>query len=165
MRRIVRGFEDHLNKMVKISMATMDPVEVYEFMEGDVKSFAAMTKEKIQNLEVDSRVILSRDQGQRAIEKANLALQAQERFFQYPEEMRPFVRPLLIRILDALGYEKTDELLPPETPPDPRTEAEIMKMMSDSAASGGPEKDGVDRAVQGMGNSNPQGQNQHQQRV
>ena len=165
MRRIVKGFEDHLNKMVKISMATMDPAEVYEYMEGDVQSFAIMTKDSIQNLEVNSRVILSRDQGQRAIEKANLALQTQERYFTYPAEMRPFVRPMLVRILDALGYEKVEDLLPQETPPDPRTEAEINKMNSDSAASGGPENDKVDRAVQGMGNSNPQGQNQYQQRV
>ena len=163
MRRIVRGFEDHLNKMVKISMATMEPIEVYEYMEGDVRNFATMTEEKIRNLEVDARVILSRDQGQRAIEKANLALQTQERYFSYPSEMRPFTRPMLVRILDALGYEKVDELLPEEAPPDPRTEAEIMKLISDSEASGGPEKDRIDGATQGMGNSNPQGQNQYQQ--
>ena len=144
-------------------MATMDPAEVYEYMEGDIQSFAVMTKDSIQNLEVNSRVILSRDQGQRAIEKANLALQTQERYFGYPAEMRPFVRPMLVRILDALGYEKVDELLPQEAPPDPRTEAEIMKMMTDSAAAGGPENAGVDRAVQGMGNSNRAGANQYQQ--
>ena len=165
MRRVVRGFEDHLSKLVKVSMTTMDPAEVYEYMEGEVQHFAVMTADKVKDLEVNVRVILSRDQGQRAIEKANLALQTQERYFTYPSELRPFVRPMLKRILDALGFEKSDELLPEESPPDPRTEAEINKLNSDSNAAGGPENDKVDRAVQGMGNSNPQGQNQHQQRV
>tara|TARA_Y100001963_G_scaffold159414_1_gene262976 strand:+ start:914 stop:2944 length:2031 start_codon:yes stop_codon:yes gene_type:complete len=168
MRRIVKGFEGHLTKMVKIAMATMDEAEVYEYMEGDVRAFAVMTPEMIENLDVNVRVILSQDQGQRAIEKANLALQTQERYFQSPPEMRPFMRPMLKRILDAMGYERTDELLPPEAPPDPKTEAEIMKMMGDNAAPGGESpqpRDGVMAATEGMGNSNPQGQNQYQQQT
>jgi len=167
MRRIVKGFEGHITKLVQIAMATMDEAEVYEYMEGDTSAFAMMTPEMIENLSVNVRVILSQDQGQRAIEKANLALQTQERFFQSPPEMRPFIRPMLKRILDAMGYENTDELLPPEAPPDPKTEAEIMKMMGDNAAQGeSPQPgDGISGAVEGMGNSNPQGENQYQQQV
>ena len=131
MRRIVKGFEEHLFKLVKITASTLDEAEVYEYMEGDVASFAVMEPETIRDMEVNATVILSRDQGQRAIEKANLALQAQERYFMTAPEMRPFLRPLLKRILDALGYEKTDELLPQEAPPDPKQEAEIMKLMSE----------------------------------
>ena len=69
------------------------------------------------------------------------------------------------RILDAMGFEKTDELLPPEAPADPKSEAEIAKMLGDNAASQGesPEPtDGVQAATAGMGNSNPQGMNQYQ---
>ena len=167
MRRIVKGFESHLTKMVQIAMATMDEEEVYEYMEGDVAAFAVMTPDMIENLNVNARVVLSQDQGQRAIEKANLALQTQERYFQSPPEMRPFMRPMLKRILDAMGYERTDELLPQEAPPDPKTEAEIMKMMGDNAAAeGSPEpNDRIAGAMEGMGNSNPQGQNQYQQQI
>jgi len=167
MRRIVKGFEGHLTKLVQISMSTMDQEEVFEYMEGDVREFATMTKEWIEKVAINTKVILSQDQGQRAIEKANLALQTQERFFQSPPEMRPFMRPMLKRILDAMGYENTDELLPPEAPPDPKTEAEIMKMMGDNAAQGeAPQPgDGITAATQGMGNSNPQGANQYQQQV
>jgi hypothetical protein len=168
MRRIVRGFEDHLTKMVQVAMATMDEEEVFEYMEGDVRAFATMTPEMIENLDVNVRVILSQDQGQRAIEKANLALQTQERYFQSPPEMRMYMRPMLKRILDAMGYENTDELLPLEAPPDPKTEAEIMKMMGDNSASSGESpqaRDGVMGATEGMGNSNPQGQNQYQRQT
>ena len=165
MRRIVKCFEEHIGKLVKITATTLDEAEVFEYMEGDVKEFGVMEPEYIKKLEMDVTVILSRDQGQRAIEKANLALQTQERYFQSPPEMRPFMRPLLKRILDALGYEKTDELLPEEAPPDPRQEAEIMKLMTDGA--GAPPEGGgnVEGASQVMGNSNPQGQNQYQQQT
>jgi hypothetical protein len=167
MRRIVKGFEGHLTKLVQIAMATMDEEEVFEYMEGDVRAFATMTPEIIEKIAVNVKVILSQDQGQRAIEKANLALQSQERFFQSPPEMRPFMRPMLKRILDAMGYENTDELLPAEAPPDPKSEAEIMKMMGDNAAQGeSPQPgDGITAATEGMGNSNPQGANQYQQQI
>ena len=164
MRRIVRGFEEHLTKLVQVSMATMDEEEVFEYMEGDVRAFGVMTPEAIRNIGINTRVILSQDQGQRAIEKANLALQTQDRYFQSPPEMRPFIRPMLKRILDAMGFERTDELLPQEAPPDPKTEAEIAKMLGDNAAQGqaNAPKDGVSAATAGMGNSNPQGMNQYQ---
>lgn len=165
MRRIVRGFEEHLTKLVQVSMATMDEEEVFEYMEGDVRAFGVMTPEAIRDIGINVRVMLSQDQGQRAIEKANLALQTQERYFQSPPEMRPFMRPMLKRILDAMGFEKTDELLPQEAPPDPKTEAEIAKMLGDNAAQGESPAPtgGVAAATAGMGNSNPQGMNQYQQ--
>lgn len=164
MRRIVRGFEDHLTKLVQVAMATMDEEEVFEYMEGDIKAFAVMTPDAVRDLGINTKVILSQDQGQRAIEKANLALQTQDRYFQSPPEMRPFIRPMLKRILDAMGFERTDELLPQEAPPDPKTEAEIAKMLGDNAAQGESPAptDGVSAAASGMGNSNPQGQNQYQ---
>jgi len=165
MRRIVKGFEEHITKLVKITATTLEEEEVFEYMEGDIKEFDTMTPETIKNLEMDVKVILSRDQGQRAIEKANLALQTQERFFQSAPEMRPFMRPLLKRILDALGYEKTDELLPEEAPADPKQEAEMMKLLSDGA--GAPPEAGANTegAAQVMGNSNPAGGNQYQQQM
>ena len=168
MRRIVRGFEDHLTKLVQVAMATLDEDEVYEYMEGDVRVFQEMAADKIKNLDVDVTVILAQDQGQRAIEKATLALQTQDRYFQSPPEMRPYIRPMLKRILDAMGYEKTDELLPNEAPADPKSEAEIAKMLGDNATAGGESpqaRDGVMGATEGMGNSNPQGANQFQQQI
>ena len=154
-----------LFKLVKITATTLDEAEVFEYMEGDVKAFGVMEPETIRKMEMDVTVILSRDQGQRAIEKANLALQTQERYFMSAPEMRPFMRPLLKRILDALGYEKTDELLPEEAPADPRQEAEMMKLLSDGA--GAPPEGGgnVEGAAAVMGNSNQAGANQYQRQM
>lgn len=170
MRRIVRGLESHLTKMVKLAMATLDQEEVFEYNEGDMSAYATMSPEMIKNLEVNALVVLSQDQGQRALEKANMALQTQERYFTYPPEMRPFARPMLKRILDAMGFENSEELLPQEAPADPRQEAEMMKLMADAQGGGGGQSGSAPQAndamaaqVQGMGNSNSQGANQYQQ--
>ena len=149
----------------------MDEAEIYEYMEGEVSAFAEMTPEKIADLEMNCKVIMSQDQGQRAIEKANLALQVQERYLEHPPEIRPFSRPMFKRILDALGFENIDELLPEAAPPNPQSEAEIMKLMADAQGGGGgggevPQANNqIDAQIQGMGNSNPQGQNQYQQQT
>ena len=165
MRRIVRGFEEHLTKLIKVSMATMDAPEVYQYMEGDIQEFATMSPEMVESLDMDVTVILSRDQGQRAIEKAQLALQVQERYFNYPPELRPFTRSMLKRMLDAMGYENTDELLPQEAPADPRQEAEIMKLLSDGAGAPPAAGANVQGATQAMGNSNQAGANQYQRQA
>ena len=118
---------------------------------------------------MDVWVLLSQELGQSAIEKANLAIQTQQQYFQYQPEMRPWVRPLMEKILGALGYEDIDKILPPEAPAEPRAEAELMKLMSDSQAAGGggaappANQDEIQGATQAMGNSNTQGQNQYQQ--
>ena len=165
MRRIVRGFEEHLTKLVKVSMATMEQPEVYQYMEGDVQQFATMSPDMVKELDMNVTVILSRDQGQRAIEKAQLALQVQERYFNYPPELRTFTRPMLKRMLDAMGYENTDELLPQEAPPDPRQEAEITKLLQDGAGAPPAAGANTEGAVQAMGNSNQAGANQYQRQV
>ena len=165
MRRIVRGFEEHLTKLVKLTINTLDEPEVFEYMEGDVRSFAEMTPEMIEKLDVNVAVILSQNQGQRAIEKSNMALQTQERYFQSAPEMRPFSRPLLKQILDALGYENTDELLPEMAPPDPMQEAEMQKLLSDGAGAPPAAGANTEGAAAAMGNSNTQGANQYQQQA
>ena len=170
MRRIVRGFEDHLTKLVKVAMATLDEPEVFQYMEGEVSAFGTMTPDMVKNLEMDAKVILSQEQSQRAIEKANLAIEVQGRYFQYQPEMRPWVRPLMEKILGALGYENIDRILPDEAPSDPQSDAELMKLMSDAQGGGGgggaapaAKNDQISGAVQAAGNSNQQGQNQYQQ--
>lgn len=153
LRRIVESYEEHLLKLVKIDTATMDQEEVFEYMEGEVRSFATINPQELENLTVNVTVQISQEQGQRAIEKADLALKTMDRYFQYPPELRPFVKPMLKHIVKALGYENADEYLPEEAPDVPRDEE-------------GAPVDGNQQAsdqVRGMGNSNQTGANQHQE--
>ena len=153
LRRVVESYEEHLTKLVTIEAATLDQKEVYEFMEGDIRSFAEMNPRDLQNLAINVTVQLSQEQGQRAIERADLALKTMDRYFMYPPEMRPFVKPMLKEIVKALGYENADEYLPEDAPDVPRDEQ-------------GKPVDGNQQAsdaARGMGNSNQTGANQFQE--
>ena len=151
LRRIVETFEEHLTKLVTIECATLDHNQVFEFMEGDVRTFAEMNPRDLENLSTNVTVEVSQEQGQRQIEKADLALKSMDRYFAYPPEMRPFVKPMIKEIVKALGYENADEYLPDQAPDVPRDEE------------GQPldkKQQGMSEAVRGMGNSNQTGANQ-----
>jgi hypothetical protein len=152
---MIQGYETFLMKLVKVSIATMDQKEIYEYMEGEVRSFAEMTPQRLQNLETNVILEMSQEQSQRMVERNDLALKAMERYYSYAPELRPFAKPLLVNILKAMGFEDADRLLPEGAPDVPRDE-------SGKPAETPPQLSG---AVEGMGNSNSRGANQHQEAV
>lgn len=154
LRRIVEQFEEHLTKLVAIECATLDQKEVFEYMEGDVRTFAEMNPRDLQNLSTNVTIEVSQEQGQRQIERADLALKSMDRYFAYPPEMRAFVKPMIREIIKALGYENADEYLPDQAPDVPRDEE---GMPNDKAL----QNSGMSDAVRGKGNSNQQGANQY----
>ena len=119
IRRIVRGFEDNLYKLVKITMSTMDQEEVFRFMDGETSRFETIRPEDVRNLEVSVTLVMSQKQGQREMQAANIALQVQERYLNTPNEIKPFRRPLFEKVMAVLGYDDMDLLLPDvEMPPE-----------------------------------------------
>jgi len=155
MRRVVKGIEENLEKLVAVNVATLDTQEVFEYMEGEVRHFAELDPRHLENLNVNVSVELSQNQGQRAIERADLALKTMDRYFAYPPELRPFVKPMMKHIVRALGYENADDYLPEEAPDVPRDEAGAPVDGNSQASA----------AVRGMGNSNQTGANQYQEGV
>lgn len=113
MRRVIEGFEVHLTKLTKLAIVTMDAKETYDFMEGDVKTFADMTSDDVRHLDVNVQLVLSQNQSQRQIETADAALKVQERYLNTPAPLRPVLRPLLIQLLQGLGFKNVEDLLPP----------------------------------------------------
>ena len=91
-------------------------------MEGDVRTFAEMNPRDLENLSTNVTIEVSQEQGQRQIERADLALKSMDRYFAYPPEMRQFVKPMIKEIVKALGYENADEYLPDQAPDVPRDE-------------------------------------------
>lgn len=152
MRRMIEGYEDHLVKQVKVGAASLDEAEVYEYMEGNVKSFATMDPARLDNIEADVKLEMAQDQSQRTVERNDLALKTMERYFSYQPEMRQFARPMLSRLLEALGFEDAETLLPEGAPDVPRDE-------SGRPIETPPQLTG---SIQGMGNSNSRGANQYQ---
>lgn len=154
LRRIVEQFEEHITKLVSIECATLDQREVYEYMEGDIRTFAEMKPRDLENLSTNVTIEVSQEQGQRQIERADLALKSMDRYFAYPPEMRQFVKPMIKEIVKALGYENADEYLPDQAPDVPRDEE---GQPNDKAL----QQQGASDAIRGMGNSNQTGANQY----
>jgi len=149
MRDIIDCLEDNLTKLVQIAIRTLDQEEVYEYMEGDVRSFASMDPEELENLDIKVTVVLTQQKGQRELERNELILKIVERYLMYPSFMRPYVRSAMARMLMALGVEEVDQYLPEEAP----------DMPVETPAAG--EGDGsTEVSTAGMGNSNAAGRNQ-----
>jgi hypothetical protein len=152
MRRMIEGYEVFLMKLVKVGAATLDEAEVYEYMEGDLKSFATMDPGRLHQLEVDVTLEMAQDQSQRTIERNDLGLKTMERYFSYQPDIRPFVRPMLVNLLKALKFDEAESLLPEGAPDVPRDD-------TGKPVETPPQLTG---AVEGMGNSNSRGANQYQ---
>ena len=116
IRRIADSFIEHIKKLSKLELATMDAREVYEYTEGTAPQLGELTPEEVANLEVDVNISLSQSQNTREIQKSQMALEIQQRWFATPPDMRQFVKPLLKRILNASGFPDADNLLPDNAP-------------------------------------------------
>lgn len=115
-RRIITGVEDHLTKLVEILVATMDPQEVYTYLEGDVTQMGFITEDAVKDLLVNAKIAVAKDAGTQAIQEAQLTLQIIERYFGYPPNIQVIARPILKTILFVLGHDNVDELLPMPQP-------------------------------------------------
>ena len=114
IRRIVRGFEEHVLKLVQIAMATLEAnaVEVFQFTEGKDVLSAQMSASEIKEIEINVTLRLKKVKDQQTIERAKTALEVQSQWFATPAVLQEYARPLFAQILETLGYENTDELLP-----------------------------------------------------
>lgn len=161
MRRLVCLFEDNLKKLVDIAIVTMDEQEVYRFTEGDVSSFGILTPEDLENLSLDVRVTLAPGHKQREVERADMAVKVVTQYVSYPPEIRTVVRPLMEKILCAIGFEDAYTLLP-EMQAQPAVGPDGLPVAEEPGAEGAPSGDtALTGAAAGMGNSNTAGQNQY----
>lgn len=122
IRRITRGFEEHVLKLVQIAMATLDKnaVEIFQFTEGQEWKIGRLTAAEIREIEISVTLRLKKVQDQQTIDRAKTALEVQQQWFATPPHIQPYARPMFEQILQTLNYENTEELLPvlpPMMPP------------------------------------------------
>lgn len=124
-RRVIDGYTEHLTKLARLFIVTMDPEEVFTFLEGDVEKVGVLLAAQAQDLDIDARLIFSSDQTTRTLEINRLSLEIVEKYANYlvaSPWIIPMVRPLMKSSLYLLGHDNVDELLPlppglPLTPP------------------------------------------------
>lgn len=130
IRRIRRGFEEHVLKLVQIAMSTLgdNQVETFEFTEGDNTALKQMSGKDIRNVEINATLRLRQHQDEKDIERANTALEVQARYFATPDPLKPAVRPLLEEILTNLRFRNIEVLLPLPQMPAPGAGGALIPM-------------------------------------
>jgi len=122
-RRVTRGLEDHLTKLVQIALATMNPEEVYTYLEGDTTQMGFITEQSVKDMMVNARLIISKDNSTQKLQEQQLTLQTIKEYISYPPQFQAIVRPVMKSILFLLGHDDVETLLPPPMMPamDPLT--------------------------------------------
>ena len=120
------GVSEMLNKMVKIMFSRLDKEEVYRYFEegeggeggGEIREINAGD---IANIEIDTRILLTRYRGEQLLESSIRAWEITEKYFDPTKspEFQERVAPLAIDILKALQIQNAKDIIRPLTQPMP----------------------------------------------
>lgn len=127
-RRMAAGLEDHFTKMVQIVLATMNPEEVYTYLEGDVQQMGFITEDSVRDFMVNAKLNVTKDNNTQKLQEQQLTLQTITQYVTYPPQIQAIVRPVMKQILFLLGHDDVEQLLPVPMMPviDPMTGQTVM---------------------------------------
>jgi hypothetical protein len=127
-RRVTNGFESHLTKLVQIALATMNPQEVYVYLEGDKEQAAFITEDSVRDFLVNAKLIVAKENSTQKLQEQQMTLQTIQQYMILPPQQQLVVRPVMKKILFLLGHDDVDALLPlPMVPQvDPMTGQVVM---------------------------------------
>lgn len=127
-RRVIEGYEDHLTKLVKVLLATMNPEEAYTYLEGDQTQVGFITQESVRDMAVNAKLVVGQDNSTQRLQEKQLVLQTVTQYLSYPPQVQAVVRPVMKQMLFALGQDDVDNLLPPPLMPaiNPATGQTVM---------------------------------------
>ncbi len=127
-RRVAEGYEDHITKLVRVMLATMDPEEAYTYLEGDKTQVGWITADAVRDMTVNAKLIVGQDNTTQKLQEQQLTLQTVTQYLSYPPQIQAVVRPVMKAILFLLGHDDVDALLPEPMMPmlDPVTGQTVM---------------------------------------
>lgn len=131
-RRAVKGIENHLTNLVQIALATMNPEEVYTYLEGDKSQAGFITEDSVRDFLVNAKLVVGKDNNTQKLQEQQLTLQTIQQYFTYPPQIQMTVRPVMKKILFLLGHDDVETLLPVPMVPqlDPMTGQTVMVPMT-----------------------------------
>jgi hypothetical protein len=123
-RRVIVGLEQHMTKLVRLLLETMDEFEAYTFLEGDKPQQAVLEAARVRDFLIDAKLVWNSEQNSRTVEMNRLTLEIIDKYATYlmtAPWMIPMVRPVMKSSLFMLGHDNVDTLLPlpPMIPPMP----------------------------------------------
>lgn len=119
------GVSDTLEKMVKLIFSNIDEMEVYRyFEEGEGGEGGQEIREinpgDIANIEIDTRILLTRYRGEQILESSMRAVELTEKYYQMLPEVQARTTILFQGMLKALQVSDANEIinpLPMQSPP------------------------------------------------
>jgi hypothetical protein len=115
IRRLIAAQEEHLTKLVMITIVTLpeNAQETFEFTDHDQVMTETLNNTDVRKLTVHASIVMGQGHEEQDIERAKTALSVQEKYFeQLNPPVRDAMRPLFIEILNDLGYKTAEDLLP-----------------------------------------------------
>jgi hypothetical protein len=113
------GVSETLTKMVKLMMSRIDPMETYRyFEEGEggegTGEFREINAGDISNMELDTRILLTRYRGEQILESSIQAWQIVEKYYSQPSiDVQMRTQNMAIDILKALQVPNADRVIQP----------------------------------------------------
>jgi hypothetical protein len=113
-RRIFSAFVEHVEKLVKIAMATLpeNKEEAFKVTEGDAIFAGTITGKEIQGMDIDVRIAIAPRMNQKKQEAAITALNNVQGYLAQPDPIKPFIREPYIQILKSVGYREAEQMIP-----------------------------------------------------
>jgi hypothetical protein len=113
------GVSETLTKMVKLMMSRMDQMEVYRYFEegegGEGSGeFREINPGDISNMELDTRILLTRYRGEQILESSIRAWEIVEKYYAQPSlDVQARTQNMAIDILKALQIPNADRVIEP----------------------------------------------------
>lgn len=122
------GIADPLDKMVKLVFANLDKMEVYRYFEdgeeggeGGSGELREINPGDIANMEIDTRVLLTRYRGEQILESYTRGWDIVEKFYLQPYEVQVQTAEMARSMLKAMQITNADKIIVPVQVPIPPT--------------------------------------------
>lgn len=127
-RRLRDGYEEHLTKLVRVLLATMNPQEAYTYLEGEENQLGFITEDSVRDMTINAKIVVGASNTTQKMQEQQLTLQTITQYLAYPPQVQATIRPVMKTILFLLGHDDVETLLPPPMMPvvDPVTGQTIM---------------------------------------
>jgi hypothetical protein len=111
MGNIRSGLEKALLYAVKLIYANFDRDEVFTYFEGDDQRARTLEAARVQNLDLNVRLLLTRFKQRESLDSAQKAIDVHARYIGLPEPEKGAARPLYVQALKGLGFDQADAII------------------------------------------------------
>jgi len=111
IRGLRRSFSRDFAFNTKLTYANFNRDEAFQWGEGENTELLTLEGDKVKNLDIDVRMLLTQEQNQTKLESAQVAMSAMQQYLAALEPDKASLRPLVLQIIKALEFDQADEIV------------------------------------------------------